>query len=346
MNKKSTFSRLKRHKATPLLILLIVLALATMIYSSGVLSGQPFSALFTRGFLSGGNLINVFYKLVTQSFMICGIVLILIGGNMDLSVAGQAGICAMIFAWLCQYTNIPWALIFLMTALMGGVLGLINAFLVNSLKFPPFIATIGMSTIYGGFCNILTKGNNIQISREGIIALGNAKIAGFIPVTFIIAMAVLVIYQIVLSRTTFGRSLFMCGGNPSAARLSGLDPNKMRRFLFVNSGILASIGGVLWSAQVKLASPTALTTSGFDFRVISAAILGGVSFRGGAGSIGGAFIALLLLNVFENMLQILGMQAYWIVFASGFLLVVALVIDYVNEERSRKALIVSAASGL
>ena len=336
---------MKRHKATPLLILLIVLALITMVIGSGVLDGQPLSALFTKGFLSSGNLINVFYKLVTQSFMICGIVLILIGGNMDLSVAGQAGICAMIFAWLCQYTTIPWPVVFLMCAVMGGLLGFINAFLVNALKFPPFIATIGMSTVYGGLCNILTKGNNIQISRTGILALGNAKIAGFLPVTFLIAMVVLIVYQIILSRTTFGRSLFMCGGNPNAARLSGLNPIKMRRFLFINSGVLASIAGILWSAQVKLASPTALVGSGFDFRVISAAILGGVSFRGGSGSIGGAFIALLLLNVFENMLQILGMQAYWIVFASGLVLVVALAIDYLNEERRRKALIVSAATG-
>ena len=346
MNKKNTFSRLLRHKATPLLILLIVLSLATMILSSGVLKGEPLSSLVTNGFLSKGNLINIFYKLVTQSFMICGIVLILIGGNMDLSVAGQAGICAMIFAWLCQNTGIPWYVILLMAAVMGGLLGLINAFLVNMLKFPPFIATIGMSTVYGGFCNILTKGNNIQISQKSIIALGNAKIAGFLPVTFIIAMIVLIVYQIILSRTTFGRSLFMCGGNPSAARLSGLNPNKMRRFLFINSGVLASIGGVLWSAQVKLASPTALTASGFDFRVISAAILGGVSFRGGSGSVGGAFIALLLLNVFENMLNILGIQSYWILFASGFLLVVALIIDYLGEERRRKALIMAAASGI
>jgi ribose transport system permease protein len=120
----------------------------------------------------------------------------------------------------------------------------------------------------------------------------------------------------------------------------------MRLFLFVNNSILAAIGGLLFTAQYQLASPTALVTSGLDFRVISAAILGGVSFFGGAGSIGGAFAALLLLNVFENMLYVLSVQSYWIVFATGVILVLALVIDYISAERRRKALLIAAASAV
>jgi ribose/xylose/arabinose/galactoside ABC-type transport system permease subunit len=348
MQKGKSFSRLMHHKAIPLLVILIVFVIITMLISSGVLEGRPLSALFTRGFLSSGNLINIFNKLVIQSFMICGIVLILIGGNIDLSVAGQAGLSAMIFAWLIKNTSLSWVVILVMCIVIASAFGLINTFLVNRLKFPAFIATIGMSSVYAGLCNIMTKGNNIQIAPKGneaFLALGRANIGGWLPVLFLIAAIVMMIYQFILSRTTFGRSIFMCGGNPNAARLSGLKPDKMRMFLFVNNSILAAIGGILWTAQIKLASPTAIVTSGFDFRVISAAILGGVAFFGGGGSIGGAFVALLLLNVFENMLTVLGVQEYWIVFASGVVLVIALLIDYMNAERQRKALLIAATSG-
>jgi ribose/xylose/arabinose/galactoside ABC-type transport system permease subunit len=335
MNKKNAFSRLMRIKAVPLLVILILLCIATIIVSKG-------------NFLSGGNLLGIFNKLVIQSFMICGIVLVLIGGNIDLSVAGQAGILAMIFAWLCRETKISWILLVLICLVFAAIFGLINTLLVNRLKFPSFIATIGMSSIYAGLCNLITKGDNIQISaagHEGFIAIGRATIGGWLPITFLIAAVFMIAYQLILSRTTFGRSLFMCGGNPNAARLSGLKPDGMRMFLFVNNSVLAAIGGLLWTSQVQLASPTAIVTSGFDFRVISASILGGVAFTGGAGSIGGAFVALALLNVFENMLNVLSVKSYWIVFATGVILVIALFIDYIGAERRRKALLIASTSG-
>ena len=334
-----------RHKAVPLLLILILFTIVTMVISSGVLEGEEFSKMFTRGLLSRGNLLNIFYKLVIQCFMLCGIVLILIGGNIDLSVAGQAGINAMVFAWLCQNTEIGWGYILLICIGLAVCLGLINTFLVNVLKFPSFIATIGMASVYSGLCNVITQGNNIQISRQSFIAFGKANLFNYVPVIFIIALVLMIIYQFVLSRTNFGRSVFMCGGNPGAARLSGLNPKRMTMLLFINNSVLAALGGLLWTAQIKLASPTAIITSGFDFRVISAAILGGVAFFGGAGSIGGAFVALLLLNVLDNMLTIIGMPDYWIVFASGFVLVIALILDYVGAERRRKALLIASTQG-
>lgn len=339
------FKHLMRHKAAPLLLILIVLTIVTMIISSGVLEGEEFSAMFRKGLLSRGNLLNIFYKMVVQLFMLGGIVLLLIGGNIDLSVAGQAGINAMVFAWLCQNTALPWGVVFLICIGLAVGLGLVNTFLVNILKFPSFIATIGMASVYAGLCNVITSGNNIQVSRQSFIALGKISFFNYVPLIFVIALAVMIIYQFILARTTFGRSVYMCGGNRNAARLSGLNPQRMTMLLFINNSVLAAIGGLLYTAQIKLASPTALINSGFDFLVISASILGGVAFFGGAGSIGGGFIGLLLLNVFDNMLTILKVPDYWIVFASGFVLVVALIIDYIGAERRRKALLIAATSG-
>lgn len=341
MRKETFVRRLLRDKAAPLLGVLIVLTIITMILSSGILNGQPLSALFTKGFMSSGNLLNVFYNLVIQCLMLCGISMILIGGNIDLSVAGQAALSTMVFGWFCKNTSMAWPLALVITLAMAVCFGLINTFLVNKLKFPPFIATIGMASVYRGLCNVITTGNNIQISRATFITIGNTSIAGILPATFVFALLLIIIYQFVLSKTTFGRTIYMAGGNPNAARLSGIKLNKVRLILFINNSILAAIGGLLWSAQIKMASPTAIISAAPDMRVISAAILGGVSFIGGSGNIVGAFIALLLLNVFDNMLKVLNVQSYWNVFATGFLLAVALIIDYINVERRRKSLLLN-----
>jgi len=344
MQKVSFTKRMMRSKAIPLLIVLIVLVLVTMLISSGVLEGAPLSDILTEGFLAKGNLINIFFGLVIRCILMCGISLVLIGGNIDLSVSGQAALGAMIFALICRdLPGLPWGFSLIIVLLLGAVFGLINTFLVGKLNFPPFIATIGMASVYRGLCNVITQGNNIQLSRASLIETAQIKLFDRFPVTFVLALVFIVVYSFILSKTTLGRSIFMVGGNRQAARLSGLNTNRIRMFLFINSGMLAVLGGFLWSSQVRLASPTAIIASDPGISVISASILGGVSFGGGAGSLGGPLVALLLLNVFDNMLMVLGVQPYWNVFARGLLLVVALIIDYVNEERRRKALLVAAS---
>jgi ribose transport system permease protein len=314
-----------------------------MVLSSGVLKGEkPWTAIFTDGFMASGNLKQIFYSMVIQISMMCGISMILIGGNIDLSVGAQATLATMIFANLIVITSLPWVVILIITLLIAAVLGLINTFLVNVLRFPAFIATIGMASVYTGLCKVMNQGNNVQIiatRAQGYVNLGKFSLFDRFPAIFLFVLLLVIVYQFILSYTTFGRGIYMSGGNPGAARLSGLNPNRSRMILFVNNSILAAIGGLLWTAQIKLASPTAIVSSAPDMTVISASILGGVSFMGGAGHLGGALVALFLLNVFDNMLRVLNVPDYWTTFASGFLLVVALIIDYISAERRRKAML-------
>jgi ribose/xylose/arabinose/galactoside ABC-type transport system permease subunit len=333
-----------RDKAVPLVIILILFTIFTMIVSSGVLNGEPLSSMFTKGFMTSGNLLGIFYGLVIQCVMMCGIGCILIGGNIDLSVGAQASLATMVFGLLIRSGLLPWPVVVLLTILVAACFGLANTFLVNILKFPPFIATIGMASVYTGICRVVTEGDNIQISQQKagfFLEIGKAHIFGRFPVIFLFAIFLVIAYQFILSKTTFGRSIYMCGGNPGAARLSGLNPDRVRMILFINNSILAAVGGLLWTSQLKLASPTAISVAAPDLSVISAAILGGISFHGGAGHLGGPFAALLLLSVFDNMLTVLGVQSYWNVFAQGVLLAVALIFDYVSTERRRKALLIA-----
>ncbi|MDR2357367.1 MAG: ABC transporter permease [Oscillospiraceae bacterium] len=343
MHKASWYRRFFRDKAGPLLALLVVMMIITMIISSGVLKGgKPWTAVFTDGFMASGNLKQIFYSMVIQVLMMCGIAMVLIGGNIDLSVGAQATLATMIFANLIVITSLPWILLVVITLLVAAALGLINTLLVNVLRFPAFIATIGMASVYTGLCKVMNEGNNVQIiatRAQGYVNLGKGVLFDRFPVIFLFALLLVIVYQFVLSYTAFGRGIYMSGGNPSAARLSGLNPNRSRMLLFINNSVLAAVGGLLWTAQIKLASPTAISTSAPDMTVISASILGGVSFMGGAGHLGGALVALLLLNVFDNMLRVLNVPDYWTTFAAGFLLVVALIIDYISAERRRKALL-------
>lgn len=324
---KSTLLR----KTYPLIIILVVMAVITAVVSHG-------------RFFAKGNMLTVLYGMVIQIMMLCGIGCILISGNIDLSVGGQAALCTLIFARICQRTALPWGVVVIIALAVAMCLGLVNTLLVNKLRFPAFIATIGMSSVYRGLCSVMTNGDNIQITRPGFLALGKTNLFGFLPASFVFAIVVLAVFQFILSYTRFGRNIFIVGGNPPAARLAGLNPDRTRMILFlVNSG-MACIGGLLWSAQTKLASPVAIIDAAPDMQVISAAILGGIAFMGGDGNLVGGLIGVLLLNLFKNMLIILGIPTYWTVFAQGFVLAVALGIDYVSNERRRKALLAASAA--
>ena len=338
---KAKIKRLIRDKAFTLLIILILLWVASMIMSSGVLDGAPIGDMFTKGFMAKQNLLSIFYKLVIQMFMMCGLACILISGNIDLSVAAQATLGSLIFARLCAETAMPWGFAFVITLVIGICFGLVNTVLVNFFKFPAFIATIGASSIYSGLCNILTGGNNVQIARPSFLALGAARV-GIFPVIFLIALAILIIVQFVLSKTSFGRSLFMAGGNRNAARLAGLNPNRLRMILFIINSIMSVTGGILWCSQVKLASPTSIINDAPNMTAISAAVLGGVAYSGGAGNLIGPFIAIVLINAFESMLNVLQINAYWVVLSQGVLLILALLFDYFSENRRQCAMLAAA----
>ena len=337
------FKRFTRTKAFPLLVIFIVLLLFTMIYSSGVLKGEPIGKMFTTGMMSKANWLTNFYTMVIQVMMMVGLSCVLISGNFDLSLAGQATFGAQIFAIVIAQ---PWSNLFLaaVAALVAAILfGLCNAFLVNKIGLPAFIATMGMASVYTGLCQVVSGNNLISVNNPAFLAFGS-KTYGPVPLMFIVAIVILIVFEIILFRTRFGRSLYMAGGNPTAARLCGLNPSKLRVVLFVVNSILAVFGGICWTAQMKMIHPTAIASSAPNMTATAAAILGGVSFGGGTGELLGPFVALMLINVFENMLNILAVSDYWVIVAQGLLLIVSLIIDYVGVRRREAADLAKAMS--
>ncbi len=327
--KSSKLRRLLASKAFPLLIIFLVLEVVTIILSKGTV-------------LKPVNILTLLYSLVIQVMMCTGLSCALISGNMDLSIAAQATLGSMLFSMLLM-TSLPLWLCIVIAVAIAVAMGMLNTLLVNVFHFPSFIATIGLSSIYGGVTYLITDGYNKPITNDAVLKFGATKF-GPIPLIFVIAIVLLIAFEIMLRKTNFGRYIYMCGGNPYAARLAGLNPDKTRMVMFLINSILSVGGGIFYAAQTTTAHPTAITQAAPNMTATAAAILGGVSFFGGTGTLLGPLVGLFLINALKNMFQILDLNTYWNVVCQGVLLLLALFIDYVNIKRKEDAMVKAALS--
>jgi ribose transport system permease protein len=291
--------------------------------------------IFNNNYLNFDNIRNILNSMSFVGVLSVGMTLLLIGGEVDLAAGAEACFSGVVVALLIN-AGVPWGLAFFLTVLFGALCGLINAFFINKLGFMSFIATLGMMSVYQGLVTVITQSKNIQIPEQGFWVIGSISLGNMVPLAFIIMLVLMIAYSVVLSNTNFGRSVYMCGGNRHAARLCGINPKKISTVLYINNGVLAAIAGVVLASRMHTASPAAGNSGAID--AITAAVLGGVSFLGGAGGMSGCFIGILLLNVFNAGLTAVGFPPYWQIVARGGLLVLALCLDFIGARSRRLAL--------
>ncbi|NLO47289.1 MAG: ABC transporter permease [Clostridiales bacterium] len=283
-----------------------------------------------HNYLSLGNVRAIFNSAFVMGTLAIGLSCLLISGKIDLS-AGNTGMMAGIIIAILLKAGIPWVPALLITLAFGAVTGLINSFFVNKMGFAPFISTLAISTIYGGLSLVITNGANIPVNNKSFLELGSTNLWIF-PLPFIIMTVLLIIYGIMLSATGFGRRIYMTGGNASASRLAGIKPKRITTILFVNNGVIACLAGAILASRMAMGSPSGVT--GSDLDGITAAILGGVAFTGGAGNMFGVFIGILLITSFQNGLVVADLNSYYQVIAKGLLLLAALVLDFYRKRRN------------
>ena len=297
--------------------------------------------IINKNYLSLGNIRNIFNSAFVTGILAVGIACLLIGGKIDLS-AGNTGMMAGVIISLLLKAEYPWVPALIIVLVFGAATGFINAFFVNVMKFVPFISTLAVSTAYAGAALLLTNAQNVPIGKQNyaaFLSLGSTNLWIF-PLPFFIAVILLLVYGIILNATGFGRRVYMTGGNANAARLAGINPNKITTILFVNNSVIACIAGVLFASRMQMGSATAV--SGSDLDAITAVILGGVAFTGGTGNMLGVFIGIILLTSFQNGLVVAGFNPYLQIVAKGLLLIAALILDYFRENARAKALKASA----
>ena len=307
--------RFSKSKSMSLVIVIVALVIFFYVMNPNYLGRNNVRGIMTAMSLTG--IVGI------------GTAMLLMGGGINLAAGAEGCLGAIIIALLMR-AGLPWPLAMLLGLMYGMCTGLINSFFINKLNFFGFIATLGMASVYTGIALLLTMSVPIPISNQSFWRLAEYDVFGFFPMSFAIMICIMVLYGFILNKTRFGRSVLMCGGNRSAARLAGLSPKKTTTILYMNSGMLSTIAGSLLASRLRGASHEALSSSALD--AITAAVLGGVSFMGGSGSISGLFFGTLLLNAFSNGLVVIGMTAYWQLVLQGMVLIVALCLDYYSTK--------------
>ncbi|CAA7601391.1 Branched-chain amino acid transport system / permease component [Acididesulfobacillus acetoxydans] len=291
-----------------------------------------FSVLTQNKFLSASNIIDIFIASSMVGLVTIGETYLLIALQVDLSagsVAGFSGVLVtLLLSWgLSMWVSIPVVIV------VGGIIGFLNSLMVNKLKLEPFIATLASMSVFRGLAYIICGGKSVFVMNNTFLTMGVGRIFG-IPIPVIIFLVMFLIFGIVLARTRFGRSVYMIGGNATAARLAGINAQTVKAKLYIMTAAFAALGGIILAARMSSGQPDA--SVGLEFDAVTAAVLGGVAFSGGIGTLGGALIGLIIMQGFNNGLMILNVQSFWQTVAKGLLLVAALSFDYVRNLK-RKA---------
>ena len=280
-------------------------------------------AVISEDFLTVSNLLNVARQISLNAIISVGMTFILLTGGIDLSVGSIVAISGSITAGLLvQGTDSILAIG--AGLLLGAALGAINGLLITRGKLPPFIATMGMMTIARGYCLIYTEGRPITGFSEAFRWLGGGYIAGIPVPVFIMAFLFLAAY-IFLKQNRFGRYIYAIGGNEEAARLSGISTQKVLVSIYILSGFLAALSGIILTSRLNSAQPTAGV--GFEMDAIAAVVLGGTSLSGGVGTIGGTVIGAMIIGVLDNGLNLLNVSSFYQQVAKGIVILLAVLLD-------------------
>ena len=297
--------------------------------------------LFTslnKNFLTMQNMINLLVAASLVGMVAVGHTYLIIAGQNDLAPGSLAAFSGVLTALLLS-KDLPIIVTVIMVLAAGAIVGIFNAWMVNSIKLESFIATLVTQSIIRGFAYIICDGKPIAIANTEFIAIFNARFLN-IPFAVWLMLASFIIFGFILARTKFGRSVYAIGGSTEAARLAGLNPKKIVTLCFIMIAVLTSMGGIVFSARMNAGQPAANINLEFD--AITAVILGGVSFLGGVGSMGGTVLGVILIQAFNTGLIMVNVPSFWQYVARGGLLLFALTSDYIRKERRDKELLAAS----
>lgn len=278
-------------------------------------------------FLTKSNLLNVFRQTSINAIIAAGMTFVILTGGIDLSVGSILGFSGAIAAGLLAGgVNIFFAI--LAALIIGAVAGMFNGIIITKGKVQPFIATLAMMILLRGATLVYTSGRPIPVPAATTSPIfrkiGAGYIAGIPIPIFIMAIIFLVCY-LVLTQSKFGRHLYAVGGNEKAAKLSGINTDRIKVLAYTISGMLASIAGLIVTSRLSSAQPTA--GDGYELDAIAAVVLGGTSLVGGQGSILGTIIGALIIGILNNALNLLDVQSYYQMIAKAVVILVAVLLD-------------------
>lgn len=281
-------------------------------------------AFISDRFLSVGNLLIVMQQASINLVLACGMTLVILTAGIDLSVGSV--LAASAIAALIVSLDPTFSQLAIPAALACGLgFGLINGILIAFVRLPPFIVTLGGLTAIRGIARLMGNDSTVFNSNLPYAIIGNGSFFG-IPILVIIALMTVLVTWFILRRTVLGVHIYAIGGNPNAARLTGIKVNWVLIFVYAASGLLAGLGGVMASARLYAANGLQLGQA-YELDAIAAVILGGTSFVGGIGSIWGTLVGALIIAVLSNGLILTGVPDVWQYIIKGLIIVGAVALD-------------------
>jgi ribose transport system permease protein len=279
-------------------------------------------SFLSRRFLTAENISNVLLYSAINGIISVGMTLVILTAGLDLSVGAIVALAGLVAASAIQrFGSTPLA--FLICLAIGIAIGLANGVLTVGLRIPPFITTLGMMTISRGLALTFSHGEPITGFSSSFRFLGAGRL-GPVPVPIIVMAVVFVLGYFLLARTTPGEYIRALGNNPTAARMSGIRTRRVMVMVYLVSGLLSALASLLLIGRLNSAAPTLGT--GYEFDAIAAVVVGGTSFSGGEGGLGGTLLGVLIIGVINNGLNLLNINALWNQVVKGLVIALALLI--------------------
>jgi simple sugar transport system permease protein len=283
-------------------------------------------------FLTVSNISGIGEQIAALGVVVAGESLILLIGGMDLSLEGTYGLAPMVAAWLmvpvAEYGSgtllSPYLAIVVVLA-VGATVGIVNGLLIVKGRLNGFIVTLGMTVVLAGLQLGIVHGNTLFNLPSVFVYLGSASF-GAVPVSFVVAVIIFIGVGLFLRYHRTGRAIYAVGGNLAAARAAGIKVDRIRIGVYVAGSILAAIGGLMEAGRVSAVTGQQGYQEGIIFSVFAAAVIGGVSLKGGRGNMVGAASGVILLGLVQNILDLANAPNYWIEAVTGGVILVALIL--------------------
>jgi ribose transport system permease protein len=296
-----------------------------------------FLSVYTDTFLTPTNIFNILRAFSWVAISAFGQAMVIITAGIDLSVGSMMAFSGLASAMLLgEGIAVPVPVAVVGGLLAGLLVGILNGLMITKGRLPPFIATLGSRLMFRGLCYGLTGGWPVRSLAQGFRFLGQHDIpvgSMGVPLPLVFTVTLAVLTSLFLSRTVWGYRIYAVGGNETATRLSGINTDGIKLMVYSLCGLLTAIGGVLMTARLGVAAPTA--ADGYELDVIAATVVGGVSLMGGEGTILGVLLGALFMGVLRTGLVLVGISAYWLQAVQGLVIVTAIMLDQLRRRRQQ-----------
>lgn len=295
---------------------------------SGLIIMMLYFSMNSKYFFTSNNLLTIALQTSMIAIIALGQTFVLITGGIDLSIGSNIAIAGVISAMALK-SGMPLSIAIILGLLVGIFVGLINGILIAYGDLPPFVVTLGSMSIVKGVALFITGGIPVTRLSKVFNVIGNGKLLG-IPIPALIMVGLTLIFGFILSKTKLGTRIFAVGSNLEAAKYSGINTKKTIIIVYIFSGFLAAVTGIIMASRIASGQPTAGT--GYELYAVAASVIGGVSLAGGEGLLTGTLIGALIIGVLRNGLNLLSVSAFIQEIMIGSVIIIAVFADRIKRK--------------